>query len=440
MKKTVRFSEAIVRAAEIIDQQKIPVQWNPLLLRDVYGRLRVALNVNREEHGEEIGRLQAAMESLGAFAGEPKVLCQADVFDPNTIFKDPSILSFQVHNSDALIRLLDRQVTGQDWLLTPESKNDSDGKNVTRLVFFGLKGGVGRSTALAILAYHLAKAGKRVLSIDLDLESPGLSGLLMPPDRLADFGIVDWLVEDAVGQSDDLPRRMISESPLSANLRQQVHVAAATGRGDPYYLDKLSRAYADVPGKNGPQRFSDRIKRLIELLAIQEKPDVILIDSRAGLHDLAAVSIVGLASTAFLFGSDAAQSWQGYKLLFAHWQSRPAIARFVREKLKMVSGLFPDREQASRAQSFLERSHALFTETLYDEIGPGDAAASEDLFNFTMGDISAPHYPLRIKWDNRFQEFDPLEIPKGLFSEDEVRASFGDFLDGAVQLISEAAE
>ena len=194
------------------------------------------------------------------------------------------------------------------------------------------------------------------------------------------------------------------------------------------------------PGKNGPQRFSDRIRRLVELLIAQEKPNVILIDSRAGLHDLAAVSIVGLGSTVFLFGSDTAQSWQGYKLLFSHWQSRPDIARFVRERLKMVSGLFPDHEQAARAQSFLERSHALFTETLYDEIAPGDENSNEELFNFTMEDTSAPHFPLRVKWDTRFQEFDPLQIPKGLFSDDEIRASFGEFFDGASQLISEAGQ
>ncbi|MBI5592256.1 MAG: AAA family ATPase [Deltaproteobacteria bacterium] len=71
-----------------------------------------------------------------------------------------------------------------------------------RIVFFGLKGGVGRSTAMAMLAYDLARTGKRVLLIDFDLESPGLSGLLLPPDRFADFGMVDWFIEDAVGQGD----------------------------------------------------------------------------------------------------------------------------------------------------------------------------------------------------------------------------------------------
>jgi hypothetical protein len=338
-----------------------------------------------------------------------------------------------------LVKLLDRQVTGQDWLLNPRSAT-AEGKTVPRIVFFGLKGGVGRSTALAILAFQLAKSGKQVLAIDLDLESPGLSGLLMPPERLSDFGVVDWLVEDGVGQADGLIRRMISISPLSSNLRQEIRVAAAVGLNDLQYLDKLSRVYVDVSGDHGPIRFADRLKKLVEELIIQEKPDVVLIDSRAGLHDLAAVSIVGLASTAFLFGSDTAQNWQDYKLLFTHWQSRPEIARIVREKLKMVSGLFPERDQAIRAEGFLQRSHNLFTETLYDEVPAGAETTQENLFNFTMEDTSAPHYPLRVKWNNRFQEFDPLQMSRGLFSDDEIRASFGEFLDGAEQMIAEETE
>ncbi len=56
-----------------------------------------------------------------------------------------------------------------------------------RLVFHGIKGGVGRSTAIAMLAYHLAKKGKNVLLIDFDLESPGLSGLMLPPDLMVEL-------------------------------------------------------------------------------------------------------------------------------------------------------------------------------------------------------------------------------------------------------------
>src|SRR5271169_4650104 len=117
MNHTVRFSDALVRAAEILRQRAIPAQWNPLLVRDVYGRLRVALDVDREEHAQVINQLEGDLESLGAFTGEPNVICRADVFDPRSIFDDASIQLFQFPKSDLSVRMLDRQVTGQDWLL-----------------------------------------------------------------------------------------------------------------------------------------------------------------------------------------------------------------------------------------------------------------------------------------------------------------------------------
>lgn len=436
-KKPLFFSEALRRTVEFLSKISLPT--DPLVIRDSLGRVSIALNVERSQCADDILRLQEEVAGLGAFGGSPGVLCSDDFFEPDVIFQDPSIVQFAVPGTELSVKLLERQVTGQDWALSRKEVDPSTSKrSVPHLVFFGLKGGVGRSTALALLAYHLAKAGKRVLLIDLDLESPGLSGLLLPPERLADFGVVDWLVEDAVGQGSEVCERMISVSPLSDSTRGEIRVAAATGNGDQYYLDKLSRAYAEVSESPQLSRFSDRLRRLVETLKDREKPDVVLIDSRAGLHDLAGLSIVGLASIAFLFATDAAQSWQGYRALFAHWQCRPQVARNVRERLKIVNALFPESDQAARAKEFLEHSYTLFADTLYDEVKAGTQELDDpDLFNFDISDSSAPHYPLRIRWSSRFQEFDPLQIPNGLFRDDEIRASYGEFLDGVVQLIED---
>ena len=431
----VFFGGAVESAARIASSTPLPSGIKaPLLIRDVYGLLSFGVDFKRSEHPEIVSKLEAETAKLGAYMGSPPVLCADDFIDVNEIFRDPSITEFTVPGTEITVRMLERQITGQDWLLS----RDGVAQSAPCLVFFGLKGGVGRSTALAILAYHLAKVGKRVLLLDLDLESPGLSGLLLPPDRLADFGIVDWLVEDAVGQGPEVVERMVSASPLSENLRCEIRIAAAVGNSDGHYLDKLSRVYADVSAAGQPRRFSERVQRLVRTLEQKERPDVLLIDSRAGMHDLAALSIVGLASTAFLFATDAAQGWQGYRSLFSHWQSRPSVARNVRERLKMVSALFPESDQIIRARSFLERSYTLFADTLYDEVTAGRSVPDEgDLFNFDIDDTAAPHYPLRIRWSTRFQEFDPLEIPKGFFTEDEIRAAYGEFLDGVTQLLSE---
>ena len=61
--------------------------------------------------------------------------------------------------------LVDRLASEGNWAqIAPETQG------LRRVVFFSIKGGVGRSTALAATAWTLAQAGKRVLVLDLDLE------------------------------------------------------------------------------------------------------------------------------------------------------------------------------------------------------------------------------------------------------------------------------
>jgi len=231
-------------------------------------------------------------------------------------------------------------------------------------VFYGLKGGVGRSTALAMLSYSFARAGKKVLLLDFDLESPGLSGLLLPVDRVAGFGLVDWFIEDGVQHGDSVLDDLVADSPLAENTTGRIRVAAAMGQGELAYLAKLARVYAELPTPTGPerfaqrmQRFAQRMQRLVQALEVRERPDIVLIDSRAGLHDLAAISIATLADLALLFATDNEQNWQGYRQLFAHWQQRPAVLRGVRERLWMVRAMFPtsnvSRDRSERALRLL---------------------------------------------------------------------------------------
>ena len=71
------------------------------------------------------------------------------------------------------------------------------------VVFASQKGGVGRSTALAVAATEFAYRGKSILAIDLDLEAPGLGGMLLPADELSAFGALDSYVENGRGPIDD---------------------------------------------------------------------------------------------------------------------------------------------------------------------------------------------------------------------------------------------
>ena len=73
---------------------------------------------------------------------------------------------------------------------------DLDEKSdLPRLIsFYSYKGGVGRTLALVQTAYLLAKKGKNVLMLDLDIEAPSLHDIFSDKIDL-DKGIVDYLYE-----------------------------------------------------------------------------------------------------------------------------------------------------------------------------------------------------------------------------------------------------
>ena len=459
--KTCKFNEALVRAAQALQDERLPSRWPVGIVRDIYGKLRFAVDAWRPlAEGEEAEGLQnlaapddvypkaalalllAAADNLRPYGSSSGVLFRDDFSNPASLFQHPDWYQTlvtapawmaedgsNVPAQEIMVRLLDRQVIGQDWLRT---RRFNEHGHPPRVVFYGLKGGMGRSTALAMLAYRLAREGKRVLLIDFDLESPGLSGLLLPQDRVATYGLVDWFVEDVVGQGDDVLSDMVSLSPLSDQTRGSIRVAAAMGQGETAYLSKLARAYADTPSPTGPQTFADRMLRITQRLEQQEQPDIVLIDSRAGLHDVAAVAISSLASVALLFATDAQQSWQGYRQLFNHWHQRPEVLRQVRNRIVMVQALFPENDQVERAIRFVQNAWDIFSELIYDALEP-DAEMPANAFSFDLHNEDGPHFPMRVRWNARFQEFDPLQgRSAGGVDDTDIDLAFGPFVQEVI--------
>jgi hypothetical protein len=246
---------------------------------------------------------------------------------------------------------------------------------------------------------------------------------------------VDWFVEDTVGQGDSVLDDILADSPLGERVKGErgiIRVAAAMGRDETAYLAKLARVYADKPEKNGPERFAARMQRLVQELEKREQPDVVLIDSRAGLHDIAAVSIVELADIALLFATDNEQTWQGYRQLFEHWQRQPDVARNVRERLAIVRALFPESERERIFRKFLEHSHSLFGDTIYDAVAPNSRESSE-MFTFDLESEEAPHFPLYVRWSAQFQEYNALlPVEQGGIGDEDIRLAFGPFFEAVV--------
>jgi len=422
--KTVRFDAALRAARDILQPLPERLGYDVIIVRDLLGRIRVIL-----DHPQPLppdlqpGLNRQLSERCGRFwTGENGIMPRTQLFDAEAILAEPK--RHAVGPGPQLL-VMERQITGYPWVQTVAPSAD----RTNRIAFFGAKGGVGRSTALAVWARHLATSGKNVLVVDLDLESPGVGYTLLSPETLPEFGIVDWFVEDAVGQADNaLLLDSIAWSPWSQGCSGDIRVVPAAGQNRDSFFHKLSRCYFDEDSDLG---LAKRLPRLIEALEAQVKPDFVFLDSRTGIHDLAALTITGLGARTLLFAGMTEQVWAGYQLLFENWSRNPGI-RTIRENLRMVAALVPETAADEYLSRFIHRSHELFTDTMYDEAGPEDL----DAFNFDTDDPDAPHYPLRINWSRALQEFDPVRHPMAV-SDSMLRGAFGDFLRDADRWLGE---
>lgn len=282
---------------------------------------------------------------------------------------------------------IDRLVTGSEWwtVRVPSTIRDTN-----RFTLYSVKGGVGRTTTAAVLAWHLAHNGQRVLVVDLDLESPGLSSAMLDARERPEFGVTDWFVENLVGQSDRVLAEMTVSPTWALDLEGEVHLAPAHGREPGEYLAKLGRVYMDAP-----EPWVIRLERLIQCLEERCNPTVVLLESRSGLHDIAAATVMDLDAQVLLFATDSASTWDDYDILFRHWQINNLATR-IREKLAIVSALTPDTGDVhDYLARFTERSWTLFQDRLYDEASDD---LSADRFSFDLNDEDAPHDPLHITW------------------------------------------
>jgi hypothetical protein len=430
----VRFSDALSAAQRWFQSHRDDIPTGAVLVRDLFGRIRIALPP-AEPSAFPSAWLTELHATLGAYSPGPEniLLLGQDMMAPDAIFAAPDLSPIDPDKPTGL-RLLDRVVTGADWL---RSQFANQPPCPARATFYGLKGGVGRSTALALFARHLAAQGKRVLVLDLDLESPGVGSLLLPGEKFPSAGLVDWFVEDAVGQADEgLLEHLTAASPLSSDLPGEIRIAPAHGYNEAAYIPKLSRVTLDVRRGANIEHFADRLNRLIEALETKLKPDAVLLDSRAGLHDVAAIALTRLRATAFLFAAHGDQTWQGYRLLFRHWQTHHEVLPAFRDNIRMVDALVPEQFRTEHRAAALAAAYTLFEETIYEESA---AESTAEAFNFDMNDLEAPHHSLPIYWRGIFQGYNPVEA-RNAVSDAEVQASYGQFLRPAERLLFGSAE
>ena len=425
---TVRYDDALANLIRVARSDGIDLASDDtIVLRDAAGRLAIAFRANRRD-----AEFQTTLRNaLGPYALSPTPVLSSLLF--NALSEaGPIIVTILVDGAYRDVRFLDRRVVGADWI----SDFAAPAPGPPRLVFGSLKGGVGRSTALAVLAADLAAHGKRVLCIDLDLEAPGIGSMLLreaPDDRRPKFGAIDYLVEHGLGGiADD---ELYDHIGVSHFGQGAIHVLPAVGRvtdeNPANMIGKLARALTEEVTETGRKPVSAKIREMVDRFASRGEYDAILIDSRAGLAETTASTWLGVgAQRLVLFGVDQPQTFHGYRYIFAHLlQTAPPASSPDQDDWRSRIGFVQGRVPLTGAEHFRDGVYELCAEMLYDvDPGPGSDPGFNYSFSTTGPDV--PHDVGIIGYDATYDAFDPLLNPRVL-DEDGYGRPFSKFLTKA---------
>ncbi|WP_071190903.1 AAA family ATPase [Trichormus sp. NMC-1] len=201
------------------------------------------------------------------------------------------------------------------------------------VTFYSFKGGVGRTTALTHVAWILAMRGRKVVAVDLDLEAPGLSTAFNLQEQPKN-GIVDYFYERSYLPEGIKPSISITEifgEVRIPNAKGRLFVVPA-GCLSLDYISKVDDLHANTV-IDGDQNLWTVFKREIYE---QLKPDILLIDSRTGINQWGALSLIQAADEAIIFLFPNEQNKQGIEVLLQSLQS------FKNLQIKFVFSPVPD--------------------------------------------------------------------------------------------------
>jgi len=358
------------------------------------------------------------LKALQAYCREDRMLLHKEQAGVSWIIQHvrQSKTQISLNESEPItITFLENRIVGQDWLTEPARAWQPP--SPARFVFASLKGGVGRSTALAVVAAEWARQGRKVLVVDLDLEAPGIGSMLLQEEELPKFGVLDWFVEQKLSGTDDTFLADMTAASTFGGGKGLIDVAPATSsasiQNPGNVTGKIARAYLESHTETGePLSFLKQTQRLIDALSALKRYDAIFIDARSGLNETTAAAILGLGADVLLFGEDTPQTFSSYRYLLAH------LARFPRNedddwlyRLHMIHA--KASADAGRQQAFRDNAHEIFQELLYQTKPQFNEEwlQQEDeiiLPEFSLDDGDAPHFAWPVLHDSNYLQFNPL--------------------------------
>ncbi len=390
----IHFDDVLNKARSIIETDADAAQIQHVtVLRDLRGRIRLFLKPpdgNSRTLVELIKRLEPQfVKELGGFWGK--------LIEPDVTQSEMANLIASVRTEEHAIpgpgfekwSIIERHVSKSAWFgKSGDPPWPLQEQTPAIISFFSHKGGVGRTTALCAAAINLARAGQRVVVIDLDLEAPGIATLLT--ETVPALGVTDYFLERLLEHQPSIDDFVsVQDNPELISSNGEPIYCVTAGQLTESYIEKLARLDYEllVTADTNKNPMIGMLKDIRKTFS----PSLILLDCRAGLHDLGGIALQQLSHLNVVFGLDSEQSWQGLRLVIRQIglsQGRLPDCLMI-QALEPPPGTGEIRER-SRAR-FLTDSYNAFLQYYYED------SDSEPAPN--IDDQDAPHYPFHIAYE-----------------------------------------
>lgn len=272
--------------------------------------------------------------------------------------------------------------------------------------FYSYKGGVGRSTTLALFAsYYAIKGGKKVVIIDCDFEAPGFINFYgLDYEETGKNGIVELVLNTQFSDEKvDLRHAYTIEVSKEYSGNGSIFIMPAGNLSTPVdltdYLEALARI--DI---NSTTTIKRQFKQVIETINEEFKPDIILIDNRTGFNDVFGVMGYVFSSIVVGFFGNNRQTKPGLHFFLDTIYRIKGDTGFI-----LVNSILPNRPSA-RVKDFGMEIENYLKQTLGREDGDIPTFYTYGISrNLSLEDIGSPGEDLTV-----FKEFVKDDISRNL--------------------------
>jgi len=383
---TISFGETFHKVRECFQEQSIvdtlvrKLQ-SVTIIRDVNGKIRIYLEPSEDstiEESETTDLNNFLSTKLGNYYGKDIWLPAGEKDAYKALIKtieDERVPAPACWDDESVVPrwyILERHIAKHSWtgnqVGTPPWKEELvyQKRKPAIISFFSFKGGVGRTSTLVATALTLARNGHRVAIVDLDLEAPGLATIFLR-DNSDNLGVIDYLLEKKIqGQDWKLRTHImpINEQTLLGDDGQPLQLLPA-GTVDKNYLEKLARL--DFQNLVDGQLQSTMQNMLKELESAVKPLDFILMDARAGFHDIGGLAITALSHAAVIFGTGSRQSWAGLTHVIRHLASPGVDERLPLILVHSMAPAIGISGRETELQEFREQAYSVFEKNYYSE-------------------------------------------------------------------------